>query len=612
MNRRQFIQSFLASSGLSLAGCDIPEWQVAADSEMCAPSSDGTLRIDVHCHLLNHDDANGSTFIVRRNFPDNFFLQQAGNGILRGLINVADFSTSEICADRRELSRWRGKPFDKEGGTCGPFQKADHSPATWDEKKFCRAYFERQRGLVLADSVYEQRTPGSGRLMGFASNRLRNAAMMMSFWPNVDIFMPLQIDFFEGPDNPKVASPRQQAKFYRDLNLATRGRFLPLIAYNPRRQVEGGVNHIKALDLVKEAVEKWGFIGVKLHPSTGFNPINNTAYGCPNPAIPRLSDNLTSLEGLAYDRAMEGLFRVCEELDVPILTHGSDSLSVAEPCMHGTPLHLAGSEPANLRYDPDPLRRIIYRKPEDWTNSPQQWEEALKQHHEDRMERGYQDDYNLRVCIAHYASRFQDHLAAKPNRPYDSKTDRRPYKDRPDALPKVEYDEDGNLIPSTWLKGAMERIKAGNTDLWLDLSYMVELCYSEASRTGEKVERDGFFASKVDDGGRYALAFRKHLAENDFLHKQIMYGSDWHMPEVSKLGPSYLRLMEQVLSGLEPSAKEDIMGRNAVRFFGLGRKADGSKSTTRLRLEEFYRKDGLDPDEDVKWMQRVDDRMERA
>lgn len=611
MNRRQFIQSFLASSGLPLAGCSLPEWQVTADSALCAPKWDDTLRIDVHCHLLNHDDANGSTFIVRRNFPDNVLLRQVGNGALRMVINAADFSTSEICADRRELASWRGKAFDKTGGTCGPFQKQDQEPVTWDEKAFCRTYFGNQRGPFLADSVRSQSTPGSGRLLGFASNRLRNAAMMMSFWPNVDIFMPLQIDFFEGPDNPKVASPRQQAKFYRDLNLATRGRFLPLIAYNPRRQVEGGANHVKALDLVKEAVEEWGFIGVKLHPSTGFNPINNEAFGCPNPAVPRLTDNLTGLEGLAYDRAMEGLYRLCEELDVPILTHGSDSLSVAEPCMHGTPLHLADGGPANLRFDPDPLRRIIYRKPEDWTNSPQQWAAALDQHRKDRMDRGYQEDYKLRVCIAHYASRFQDHLAAKPNRPYNPDKDRRPYKNRPNAQGHVEYDDDGNLVPSKWLQGAMERIEAGNTDLWLDLSYMVELCYSEASRLGEEVERPLLFGSDIDDRGRYALAFRNHLANSPFLHKQIMYGTDWHMPEVSRLGPSYLRLMEGILSHLPRSAKEDIMGRNAVRFFGLGKEADGRKSTTRRRLEQFYQSNEVDL-EDVKWMQRVDDRMETA
>ena len=603
---------------MPLAACGTSQRLIdaEADARRCGrevndPAIDDILRIDVHCHLLNHDDANGSAFIVRRFFPDNAALDLLGGGILRTVVNVADFSTDEIETEIRLLRAFREQKDVRTGKKKKEFEAVE----------FCGMANSRVSGLVRADTTAKQLRPGDGRLLGLASNRLRNAAMMMSFWPEVDIFMPLMIDFREGQDRPGTTTPNRRAKFYRELNLTTQGRFLPLISYNPRRQVEdGAIEGLRSLDLVKRAIEEWGFIGVKLHPTSGFNPTENAKNGCPNSPL-QIDQQLSGLQSLAIDRAMEALYRTCEALDVPILTHGSDSLSANEACMQGKPIHRVPkyengrpTGPFNMRYDADPLNRILYRAPETWTNAPQQWGEAI-----DRHAMGYKERYNLRVGLAHYASRFTDHFGAKPfhRREIDPETGEpegvRPYGDRPDVLPPVEYDREGNLVPSAWLRGAMERIKdrhdkGKSADLWLDLSHMVDLCYSEASRLREDVNRKGLLGTVPDDDGRYALAFRQHLADNPYLIKRIMYGSDWHMPDVSKLGPSYRRLMERVLEPFGENIREAVMGGNAVEFFGLGCKPDGSKGTNRQRLEAFYEKHGIDVGE-IPWIKRVKDRM---
>ena len=52
--------------------------------------------------------------------------------------------------------------------------------------------------VKISGSAQSQRPVGAGRAIGFASGHLRNAAILMAFWPNVDFFTPLMLDFYEG------------------------------------------------------------------------------------------------------------------------------------------------------------------------------------------------------------------------------------------------------------------------------------------------------------------------------------------------------------------------------------------------------------------------------
>ena len=618
MDRRTLLKSAAAAGMAGMAGCSVREDALNADSHACDQfaSHDDIFRVDVHCHLVNHRDANGAAFIARRYLPDNVFLDLFGGLVVRTAAATVGLGTDAVSTEIQELNRWFGKEADFPMSFPKQFEEMmhleehkellrykDYAPFSRDGQ-FCRFGNLRQKGVYMAGSARSQQDVGSGRSIGFATGHLRNAAIMMAFWPNVDLFTPLMLDFYEGRGGGTGARPEERAQLYKALNLATQGRFVPLISFNPERQLKEspGEGRIKPLELVRRAIEDWGFIGVKVHPTAGFNPIDNFRWGCPNTAL-QVRARLTAEEALGYDRAMDQLYQLCDDLDVPIITHGSDGLSSHEACMHGLqPEHFIGNgkdptlpeeytladskELYNKRYNEDLEQRIVYRHPATWTNSPLHWREML--------ERG-ETRKHLRVCIAHYASRFQNHLSAKrgfADQKYDLTPgieEPRPYHERPDTLPPVEYDPQGNLVPSMWLDTAVKAIEGGEERLWLDLSHMTALAYSEASRR-RTLPKDSPLRVEVkkqvyDDGGRYALAFKEHLARHSALHSRVMYGSDWHMPDVSAVGPSYLDLIE---STLPENCRRDVMGLNAARFFGLEIKADGTKGRNRQRLEQFY------------------------
>lgn len=68
----------------------------------------------------------------------------------------------------------------------------------------------------------------------------------------------------------------------------------------------------RSLDLVRHAIEVGGFLGVKLYPPSGFLPIGN---------VFRFGERL----GAPLDAALRALYRYCEDMGVPILTHASHS-----------------------------------------------------------------------------------------------------------------------------------------------------------------------------------------------------------------------------------------------------------------------------------------------
>ncbi|MER7555875.1 amidohydrolase family protein [Nocardioides sp. NPDC126508] len=68
----------------------------------------------------------------------------------------------------------------------------------------------------------------------------------------------------------------------------------------------------RSLDLVRHAIELGGFLGVKLYPPSGFLPIGN---------VFRFGERV----GAPLDAALRALYRYCEDMEVPILTHASHS-----------------------------------------------------------------------------------------------------------------------------------------------------------------------------------------------------------------------------------------------------------------------------------------------
>ena len=154
------------------------------------------------------------------------------------------------------------------------------------------------------------------RSQGFSPILLAPAMIDFSRWLGEDVASPLE-------DQVKVMARISR----KHRNPAIHG----YVAFDPLREVYYRRHLLKrgSLDLVREALTKYGFVGVKLYPPMGFRPSGN-ARG-PNYPYPQLVlDDLGGKIAQDLNRALDDLYRLCLELDAPILAHSADSNGAAE------------------------------------------------------------------------------------------------------------------------------------------------------------------------------------------------------------------------------------------------------------------------------------------
>lgn len=109
------------------------------------------------------------------------------------------------------------------------------------------------------------------------------------------------------------------AKRSRDVMVHGYIGYDPLAQVHFRRQIAGSTDQ---LSLIRTAVLEHGFLGVKLYPPMGFKPMGNApGQTYPQPILDRLGGHVS--EGL--NEAMEELFALCTQLDIPILAHAAAS-----------------------------------------------------------------------------------------------------------------------------------------------------------------------------------------------------------------------------------------------------------------------------------------------
>jgi hypothetical protein len=200
------------------------------------------IRIDMHCHLLNLHDIDEASFLVEREFnlDENASLLFAK--LVRSLANKLGHLLEGTALD---IGDERGH-LDFELGKLNSDPR--NRPAWASDGDFCAYASSNQRGQNFrAERLGFQ-------LTGVFSNRIRNAARLMALFPKVDIFTPSMVDLFE--DEPKylkdleerIIRPHQirtQINFYSNLNLATNGRFLPLVSFQSGTAICHGTTGIR-------------------------------------------------------------------------------------------------------------------------------------------------------------------------------------------------------------------------------------------------------------------------------------------------------------------------------------------------------------------------------
>ena len=161
-----------------------------------------------------------------------------------------------------------------------------------------------------------------------------NADQLIETWPDVHLFVPLMIDYeYWFANSLDISLGDQIDTVFRDVVLPHLGRFHPFVPFDPARELayrkgmvnpDGQLERNRPLELVKDAIESKGFIGVKLYNSLGFRPYGNADselslkrrhIAVRNQKLPYLFD------GEEYDEVLCELYDYCVDHEVPITAH---------------------------------------------------------------------------------------------------------------------------------------------------------------------------------------------------------------------------------------------------------------------------------------------------
>lgn len=146
----------------------------------------------------------------------------------------------------------------------------------------------------------------------------------------IHLYVPLMIDyeywFKNSPDN---LIKDQINHIYRNVVLVHRGKIHPFVPFDPARELafrhgmtnpDGAPEAHGSLQLVKDAIENKGFIGVKLYNAMGYKPFNNQSVEENRKRI-ALHKKKYVFPGEEYDEVLAELYDYCVKNEVPVTTH---------------------------------------------------------------------------------------------------------------------------------------------------------------------------------------------------------------------------------------------------------------------------------------------------
>lgn len=137
-------------------------------------------------------------------------------------------------------------------------------------------------------------------------------------YPQVDLFVHHMMDMEKAYDAKPIMPFTDQIRRMKTLDQRMGGSFVHFVAFDPFRRGN-------ALELVKQAVENGGAMGVKFYPPSGYRATGNQIPDEPSILKPgsraRWNSRYQGLSAGALNKLNDELFEYCEKRSVPVFTH---------------------------------------------------------------------------------------------------------------------------------------------------------------------------------------------------------------------------------------------------------------------------------------------------
>jgi predicted TIM-barrel fold metal-dependent hydrolase len=287
-------------------------------------STPTTPVIDVHVHLFNALDIPLEGYLRSRS-PDfvNFFLPY--------LFTYLTNCMRDRCVWRQQIDQ-----YDE------ILEILDSEEEREALKEYARPPIDESESQKLIYSVLLKLfSLGSGQRLDHwedsltrDTERLADDLVDTQWARRVALYVPLMVDYEFWFKNTLDHDVRSQIECtYKDAVLPHYGRIHPFVPFDPARQLawekqkltpDGQRPEYSSLELVKDAIENKGFIGVKVYNSLGYRPLGNgdllTVLQRKRVAV-RNGKMQYLFEGKEYDRVLRELYQYCHDNEVPITAH---------------------------------------------------------------------------------------------------------------------------------------------------------------------------------------------------------------------------------------------------------------------------------------------------
>jgi predicted TIM-barrel fold metal-dependent hydrolase len=307
--------------------------------------------VDIHCHAFNADDLPVRGFIHRLHLR-NLFL---GTTLAELVDKLIQGNAPGYAADLARLDSLLG-PSD-------PLEMPMSAPSSVGPEQFedevdraLADLYQQDSDLVerIGGAIADEHAPIDGApppegvadlwrnarravrwVKLFGRSRLDLVAdYVQTFGDEVDLVTPLLVDLGTGLGDLAKTSGREQIALFEKMSRASmlgvlpgagKAQLHPFVGFDPLRELRARrTNDIETpLDLVRTAVLRYGFVGVKVYPPMGWRPSGNHSRR-----------GLSSTDAAEVDRIVDDLAQWCAAEQVPITAHCANS-NHADPAFDG-------------------------------------------------------------------------------------------------------------------------------------------------------------------------------------------------------------------------------------------------------------------------------------